>query len=81
MEYKTNLIRLPTWATTEIEKYAQEKGLAFATAVRCLVVERLKEGGPTKIPSCPRYSPGQGAYAHGLIGKTRERKSVSSWKR
>ncbi|MCX9084949.1 MAG: hypothetical protein OIN87_09150 [Candidatus Methanoperedens sp.] len=46
MEYTTSLIRLPQWATTEIEKYAQEKGLRFATAVRCIVVERLREIAP-----------------------------------
>ncbi len=51
MEYKTSLIRLPQWATTEIEKYAQDKGLAFATAVRCIVVEHLKENAPTANPA------------------------------
>ncbi len=39
------------WATTEIEKYAQEKGLAFATAVRCIVVEHLKENVPAENPT------------------------------
>lgn len=51
MEYKTSLIRLPQWATTEIEKYAHEKGLAFATAVRCIVVEHLKESAPAENPT------------------------------
>jgi hypothetical protein len=46
MEYKTSLIRLPQWATIEIEKFAQERGLAFATAVRCIVVEHLREIAP-----------------------------------
>lgn len=41
--YKTSIIRLSEWATKEIEKYAQDKELEFATAVRCIVVERLKE--------------------------------------
>lgn len=51
MEYKTALIRLPLWTAAEIEKYAQEKGLAFATAVRCIIVEHLKENAPTVSPA------------------------------
>lgn len=51
MRYKNSLIRLPMWATTEVEKYAQEKGLAFATAVRCIVVEYLKENTPAANPA------------------------------
>lgn len=40
---RTSLIRLPDKAGEEVERYAQERGLAFATAVRCIVVEHLKE--------------------------------------
>ncbi len=48
---KLSLIRLPDKAGEEVEKYAQERGLAFATAVRCLVVERLKEIAPVANPA------------------------------
>lgn len=43
--------RLPDWATKEIEKIAQEKELAFATAVRCIVVDHLKENAPAENPT------------------------------
>lgn len=39
---KMSMIRLPDATGEEVEKYAQERGLAFATAVRCIVVEHLK---------------------------------------
>lgn len=45
---KTSLIRLPDWAGEEIKKYAQERGVAFATAVRCIVVEYLKKIAPAE---------------------------------
>ncbi len=40
---KLSLVRLPDKTGEEVQKYAQERGLAFATAVRCIVVEHLKE--------------------------------------
>jgi len=43
---KMTVIRLPDKTGEEVEKYAQERGLAFATAVRCIVVEHLKEIAP-----------------------------------
>jgi hypothetical protein len=43
---KISLIRLPDEVGTEVEEYARERGLAFATAVRCIVVEHLKEIAP-----------------------------------
>lgn len=43
-----SIIRLPEWAVKEIEKFAEERSLAFATAVRCIVVEHLKETASTK---------------------------------
>lgn len=39
---KISIIRLSDKTGEEVEKYAQERGLAFATAVRCIVVEHLK---------------------------------------
>lgn len=43
---KLSLIRLSDKAGKKVEEYAQERGLAFATAVRCIVVEHLKEIAP-----------------------------------
>ncbi len=40
---RISLVRLPDKTGEEVQKYAQERGLAFATAVRCIVVEHLKE--------------------------------------
>lgn len=39
---KVSLIHLPDWAGEEVEKIAQYKGIPFATAVRCIVVEYLR---------------------------------------
>lgn len=36
---KQSLVRMPTDTEKEINVYADEKGLAFATAIRCIVVE------------------------------------------
>jgi len=44
---KMTVIRLPDTTGEEVEKYAKERGLAFATAVRCIVVEYLKIIAPT----------------------------------
>jgi hypothetical protein len=40
---KISLVRLPDKTGREVQKYAEERGLAFATAVRCIVIEHLKE--------------------------------------
>lgn len=48
------MIRLSDKTGKEVEKYAQERGLAFATAVRCIVVEHLKAApaaNPAKMPA------------------------------
>ncbi len=39
---KVSLVRLPDKTGIEVQEYAQERGLAFATAVRCIVVEHFK---------------------------------------
>lgn len=43
---KKSLIQLPDQTGRDVEKYAQERGLAFATAVRCIVVEHFKKITP-----------------------------------
>lgn len=43
---KLSLVRLPDPAAKEVEQYAKERGLAFATAVRCMIIDHLKEKNP-----------------------------------
>ncbi len=40
---KQTVLRLPDWAGTEVEKKAEERGLAFATMCRVVVVDWLKK--------------------------------------
>jgi hypothetical protein len=54
---KISLIRLPDGVGEEVEKYAQERGLAFATAVRCIVVDHLKEKAPA-VPAAKQATAG-----------------------
>lgn len=48
---KMSVIRLSDKTGEEVDKYAKERGLAFATAVRCIVVEHLKEIAPASPQS------------------------------
>uniref|UniRef100_A0A6M3XYL7 Uncharacterized protein n=1 Tax=viral metagenome TaxID=1070528 RepID=A0A6M3XYL7_9ZZZZ len=43
---KSSMVRLPDEAAKKVEQYAKERGLAFATAVRCMIIEHLKETNP-----------------------------------
>ncbi len=40
---KISLVRLPDDTGKKVEQFAQERGIAFATAVRCIVVEHMRE--------------------------------------
>ncbi len=48
---RMSMVRLSDRTGEEVEKYAQERGLAFATAVRCIVVEHLKVIAPAANPA------------------------------
>lgn len=43
---KLSLVRFPDKTGKDVHEYAQERGLAFATAVRCIVVEHFKVIAP-----------------------------------
>lgn len=43
---KKSLVRLPDKVVLEVEKYARERGVKFASAVRMIVIEHLKESNP-----------------------------------
>ena len=43
---KSSMVRLPDAAAKIVEQYARERGLAFATAVRCMIIDHLKETYP-----------------------------------
>lgn len=45
---KISLIRLPDKTGEVVEKYAEERGLPFATAIRCIVIEHFKEIAPAE---------------------------------
>jgi hypothetical protein len=40
---KISLIRLLDDTGKKVEQFVQERGIAFATAVRCIVVDHMKE--------------------------------------
>ena len=41
-----SVVRLPDEAAEKVKEYAKERGLAFATAVRCMLIDHLKETCP-----------------------------------
>lgn len=43
---KKSLVRFPDNVVLEVQKYAQDKGVKFASAVRMIVIEHLKESNP-----------------------------------
>lgn len=42
----SSMVRLPDEAAEKVKEYAKERGLAFATAVRCMIIDHLKETCP-----------------------------------
>lgn len=49
---RKSLIQLPDQVGQEVDQYAERRGLAFATAVRCIVVEYMREIAP--VTACKR---------------------------
>lgn len=43
---KTSMIRLPDEAAEKIQQYGKERGIRFATAVKCMLIDHLKETFP-----------------------------------
>lgn len=50
---KKSVVRLPDKAAEKVEEYAKERGLAFATAVRCMIIDHLKETCPNPKGKSP----------------------------
>ena len=50
---KSSMVRLPDEAATKIEQYGKERGIAFATAVRCMIIDHLKETYPNLMSGKP----------------------------
>lgn len=55
------MVRLPQWAAVELKKIAERKGLPFATTIRELICERLREVAPAE----PRQEPASAAIPRG----------------
>lgn len=51
---KSSMVRFPDEAATKIEQYGKERGIAFATAVRCMIIDHLKETYPNLMREAPK---------------------------
>ena len=50
---KSSMVRLPDEAASKVEQYGKERGLRFATAVRCMIIDHLKETYPDLMKGAP----------------------------